>query len=62
MQYAMVSGKHEPHGIKASEITIALSLLKFKAIMSIIFLSFLTTVLIFAIGGALAQMLGMCDE
>ncbi len=30
--------------------------------MSIILLSFLTTCLIFAVGGAIAAMLGLCDD
>lgn len=30
--------------------------------MAILLLSFLTTVAIFAVGGAVATMLGLCDE
>lgn len=30
--------------------------------MSILILSFLSTVAIFAVGGAVAMMLGLCDE
>ena len=30
--------------------------------MSILILSFLTTVAVFAVGGAVAMMLGLCDE